>query len=325
MAAGTPLVVPDRRPVTSQAPHDEWSAPQGSHSKRVQYFSSTHGDWIFAKVVATDTRGRLQIDKKPGVWFSADNPKIRLGRPDSHQSAAAQVAPVNGSQLNGGHGVPEAAPFSAGLREVAATIPQQARVLPAQPAATAAPSPSSAQNAAAFSEHPGALVGPDEQTRPRRLLPQDRIITLQPMPVSHSPLTVPAQYIGGISQATSSRSTPSVSGYPTTLGSNVPAAASAILVSCCLSCVRRCWFRFLLKLGLLTAPLPVSSFPVYNVSWLLKSVLLRLLQVQATMKTPIKQMRCVQSSQTHRITKPHGSAQLIRTALLLFLLWSSIS
>jgi len=43
----------------------------------IRYYSNTHGCWIPARIVATDTKtGAIQIDKKPGTWLQSDDPRL---------------------------------------------------------------------------------------------------------------------------------------------------------------------------------------------------------------------------------------------------------
>mmetsp|Transcript_17419 Transcript_17419/g.47573 ORF Transcript_17419/g.47573 Transcript_17419/m.47573 type:complete len:1326 (-) Transcript_17419:139-4116(-) len=44
----------------------------------MEYNSSTLGDWISARIVATDAaKGMVQLDVKPGMWFSIQDPRLR--------------------------------------------------------------------------------------------------------------------------------------------------------------------------------------------------------------------------------------------------------
>ncbi|CAJ1360781.1 unnamed protein product [Effrenium voratum] len=53
----------------------------GIEGSRVQYLSTTHGDWIRAKVVNVDSGAQqVQLDKKPGVWFSLADPRLRINQ-----------------------------------------------------------------------------------------------------------------------------------------------------------------------------------------------------------------------------------------------------
>ncbi|CAJ1440964.1 unnamed protein product [Effrenium voratum] len=53
----------------------------GIEGSRVQYLSTTHGDWIRAKVVNVDSGAKqVQLDKKPGVWFSLADPRLRINQ-----------------------------------------------------------------------------------------------------------------------------------------------------------------------------------------------------------------------------------------------------
>jgi len=75
---------------------------------RVEYHSNTHGEWISAKVVATDPRnGTLQIDKKPGVWLSASDARLRISsrrskeakaRPEASEAPASKADGVKDSE-----------------------------------------------------------------------------------------------------------------------------------------------------------------------------------------------------------------------------------
>ncbi|CAE7235836.1 dnaJ [Symbiodinium natans] len=62
--------------------------PSKSSYPRVSYRSTTHGQWINARVVAADPQiGAVQIDKKPGIWIPAEDSRIRIGHSASFQAA----------------------------------------------------------------------------------------------------------------------------------------------------------------------------------------------------------------------------------------------
>jgi len=50
------------------------TAPTGSYRKDdvVEYYSVTHGEWLPATIIDTDTFGRVMIDLRPGVWLSSE-------------------------------------------------------------------------------------------------------------------------------------------------------------------------------------------------------------------------------------------------------------
>lgn len=50
------------------------TAPTGSYRKDdvVEYYSVTHGEWLPATIIDTDTFGRVVIDLRPGVWLSSE-------------------------------------------------------------------------------------------------------------------------------------------------------------------------------------------------------------------------------------------------------------
>ncbi|CAE7534571.1 SCJ1 [Symbiodinium necroappetens] len=85
--------------VGSRPPAEPNNAAREASSKssypRVSYHSSTHGQWINARVVAADPqKGAVQIDKKPGIWISAEDSRLRIGHGAAVQQAAMDKARV---------------------------------------------------------------------------------------------------------------------------------------------------------------------------------------------------------------------------------------
>lgn len=68
------------------------TAPPGSYRKDevVEYYSVTHGEWLPATIIDTDTFGRVMIDLRPGVWLSSEvqASKIRPREPGSSDESS---------------------------------------------------------------------------------------------------------------------------------------------------------------------------------------------------------------------------------------------
>ncbi|CAJ1440962.1 unnamed protein product [Effrenium voratum] len=70
-----------RSEVPTRLQGDTRATAPGIEGSRVQYLSTTHGDWIRAKVVNVDSGAKqVQLDKKPGVWFSLADPRLRINQ-----------------------------------------------------------------------------------------------------------------------------------------------------------------------------------------------------------------------------------------------------
>eukprot|EP00440_Ansanella_granifera_P020545 gb/GFBE01022313.1/.p1 GENE.gb/GFBE01022313.1/~~gb/GFBE01022313.1/.p1 ORF type:complete len:661 (+),score=110.18 gb/GFBE01022313.1/:1-1983(+) len=102
------------RPLVASAMKGAYAASAGTYSTndQIEYYSSSHGDWLPATVTKTDGDGRIIIDLKPNTWISKEDQasKVRLrarrqpapDRPGSRPGSRAGSPQVRRSPSVGG-------------------------------------------------------------------------------------------------------------------------------------------------------------------------------------------------------------------------------
>lgn len=106
----------------------------------VEYFSSTHAQWMPAVILKVDEKGNVIIDLKPKQWMSRDEQRKRLRHPrnkepvaanNGYNSPAANVATPMKHRSPAPSPTPQAHPQSARYRSPSADAPRR----PPQPSA----------------------------------------------------------------------------------------------------------------------------------------------------------------------------------------------
>lgn len=99
------------------------TAPTGSYRKDdvVEYYSVTHGEWLPATIIDTDTFGRVMIDLRPGVWLSSEVQASKIRPRESGSSDESSGSQEGWRQKVSDEDASKVAP---GDQQLSADVPQ---------------------------------------------------------------------------------------------------------------------------------------------------------------------------------------------------------
>jgi len=122
----------------------------------VEYFSTTHGDWLPAAVVKVDSSGGIIVDLKPNTWISKDESakkvrrRVARGPSPAPSAAAKQPSSARGRAPSADGGpTPRRSPSAGPLQQVGAMDRQRGRSPSPEPGQAAAAAAAMRQVAAA--------------------------------------------------------------------------------------------------------------------------------------------------------------------------------